>query len=76
MNKITKALDLPTSYRVIKSAKGHLRSGKYVEIAALHSGTAGHKIALAVYQDGEWSEVSERFFNNTAGAIFDLPSAH
>jgi hypothetical protein len=74
MKQIIKALDLPTSYKVIQSAKGHRPSGKYVEIASLHPGTGGHQIVFATYQDGKWHEVSERFYKDTAEEIFNLPT--
>jgi len=73
MKQIIKALDLPTSYKVIQSAKGHRPSGKYVEIASLHSGTGGHQMVFAIYQDGKWHEATEGFYKYTAGEMFGLP---
>ena len=46
MKAIIKALNLPTTYRVISSAHGNMSDGRYIEIAQLHSGTGGHVIGM------------------------------
>jgi hypothetical protein len=72
MKAIIKALGLPTTYKVIQSAKGNMLDRRYVELATLHSGTLGHSSALARYLDGEWKEITADEYNNTVREIFRL----
>lgn len=72
MKAIIQALKLPTNYKVLQFAKGNLADMRYVEVAALHSGTGGHTGALARYLDGKWSEIDNATYDATIREIFHL----
>jgi hypothetical protein len=69
------ALNLPTTYKIIKYVKGN--AGKeYIELAELHSGTGGHNSAFAIYtHDTGWLEISQQTWLAHAKQILNLETA-
>lgn len=68
---LIRQLRLPTTYKITRFVKGHLQNGKYVELAELHSGTAGHITVWAVWLDGGWKEISRPAYRTFVAEVFE-----
>lgn len=73
---IRQALGLPSTYRVIRSAYGHVDT-VLNEIAELHSGTGGHVSVYARWTSvaGQWREIQRDEFLSAAVQLFGIEPA-
>lgn len=70
--QVNKELGLPSSYRVMAEASGHIRT-KMVRVVRLGSSTAGHVTVYAAwYADGGWREINQDAALRLVRDIFDM----
>lgn len=69
---LIRSLKLPSTYRTIEVASGHLPDKRLVAVRKLHSGTAGHVAAYVRYLDGSWTEIDRAEYLDTIKKIFEL----